>query len=98
MKAVALVSQKVNSELLQWQFDKIMSAIAYDLELTIIFFNDGLMQIETNKIWRCLDLYGIDQVFYFSQTKGKFKKPLFNIETIDESKLKTIISKAEIIL
>ena len=98
MKTVAFISQKVNSKLLQWQFDKIMSAIAYDLDLKIIFINNGLDQIENNKIWRSLAIYGIDDVFYFSQSKGKFNKPLFNIKEIDENELKSIINQAEIIL
>lgn len=98
MKAVALVSQQKHSDSLQWQFDKIMSAIAYDLDLTVIFINQGLEQIKLNTMWKTLQLYGIDEVYYLCQHNKIICDPVFNIKQIQEDDLKHIFMQAEVFL
>lgn len=67
MKALALVTQSNNSIESQWQFDKIMAIIAYDFDIDIIFINAGIKQLESNKAWNCLEMYGVKNIFYLNE-------------------------------
>jgi sulfur relay (sulfurtransferase) DsrF/TusC family protein len=98
MKAIGFVSQANNNNSAQWQFDKIMSAIAYDLDITIIFINDGLEQININQAWKCLDFYGIDDVYYFSKDCQTIKNPIFQVNKINKVELKQLLKQAEVII
>ena len=97
MKALAFVTHGNNMPT-QWQYDKIMSAIAYDLEITIIFINDGLEQIHNNQSWKCLDIYGIKEVYYFSPDCQAIVTPIFQVSKIGEEKLHRLIKQAEVFI
>jgi sulfur relay (sulfurtransferase) DsrF/TusC family protein len=98
MKAVALVSQHNNSDSIQWQFDKIMSAIAYDLDLTVVFIHKGLKQVKENTMWKTLQMYGVEEVYYLSQDNESIIDPLFTIKKITNENLKRIFEQAEVFL
>jgi sulfur relay (sulfurtransferase) DsrF/TusC family protein len=98
MKAVAFVTQANNSIKAQWQFDKIMAAIAFDLEINIIFINDGLEQIDKNQAWNSLSFYGAEDVYYFSSDKQTIEKPLFQIKSINKTELAHLINQAEVFI
>lgn len=64
MKALAFVSESAHSRQSVWQFDRVMSLLAYDYDLTVIFHNCGLSQMVENKAWRNLTLFGVNGVYY----------------------------------
>jgi sulfur relay (sulfurtransferase) DsrF/TusC family protein len=98
MKALALVTEEVGSDSVQWQFDKIMAAIAYDLDLTLVFVNNGLLQLEKNKAWKSLALFGVNQVYYIVENKQMIMKPLFDVKPLTGKQLKTLIDQTDFIL
>ena len=97
MNALATITETDNSTESQWQFDKIMSAIAYDVDLTIVFMFAGVGQLQTNKAWKCLDLYGVNKIYYINSNyvADDF---LINAEKISSNKLKELIKQADILI
>ncbi|MCF6319435.1 MAG: hypothetical protein L3J83_09200 [Proteobacteria bacterium] len=103
MKTIALITQDNNTDAAQWQFDKVMAAIAYDLDLTIIFIDHGIKQLQLNPAWKCLDIYGIDSVYIISEkvTSNKVTTNndfLISAKTINVHELKQLISDSELLL
>jgi sulfur relay (sulfurtransferase) DsrF/TusC family protein len=98
MKAVALVSNGIDNNTTQWQYDKIMSAIAYDLDLSVIFINKGLEQLNNNQSWRSLDLYGIDKVYYFSLDCLTIENPIFQVNKINKIELKELLKQTDVFI
>lgn len=97
MKALAIISEQYNSKTCQWQFDKVMVAIAYDLDLSVVFINKGIEQIHLNKAWICLELYGVESVFQLT-TNNQTHGALFKATNMDNQQLKDLISQADLIL
>jgi len=98
MIALALVSETHNNHSAQWQFDKIMAAIAYDFDIQVVFIHHGIKQLETNKAWNSLTLYGVDQVFYLAEDDEIIDQPLIDVEAITFSQFHKLLALAEIIL
>lgn len=96
MKAVALITESENNEPNQWQYDKIMTAIAYDIELDVVFMYKGITQIFNNKIWKSLELYGVENIFYTQTTISKL--PLINAKKINDNQLRDLIKHSDFIL
>jgi len=97
MKAIAFITEFSSSETTQWQLDKVMAAIAYDLDISIVFMHDGLSQLENNKAWCALEMYGVENIYYLNFT-DKLIKPLFKVKQITTITLKKLTSLAELIL
>lgn len=98
MKAVAFVTEENNSIKAQWQYDKIMSAIAFDLEVDIVFMKDGLEQVNKNQSWKNLNFYGIESVYYFSSDSKTIKNPIFQVKHINKKELIYLIKQAELFI
>ncbi len=98
MKTVALITQKNKTKSAQWQFDQVMAAIAYDLDLTIVFVNQGITQLRHNRAWKCLTLYGIDSIYVLYENDTINKSSLIPANEINMSELKQMISEARLIL
>jgi sulfur relay (sulfurtransferase) DsrF/TusC family protein len=98
MKAVAFVTDANNSKKAQWQYDKIMAAISFDLEVDIIFMKDGLEQVQKNQSWKSLDFYGIESVYYFSSDSKIIKSPIFQVKHINKNELIDLIKKAAVFI
>jgi len=97
MKAVALIS---NNDLTkcQWQFDRIMAAIAYDFDLSVVFICEGIQQIISNKAWKCLSRYGVDKVYYHGKNRLQNNEALFNAELLSQYQLQKLIKTADVLL
>ena len=65
MKAVALINEFDNPESNQWQFDKIISAIAYDMDIKVVFMPNALTQLTENPAWKSLSIYGIEDIYFY---------------------------------
>ncbi len=99
MNAVALISQNPSDQQQSaWQYDKVMAAIAFDIDLIVVFIEEGLKQIQNNKAWKSLDLYGVEQVFYVSETPLDHSLLLFKVEQINSAQLSDLIANTEMVL
>ncbi|VAW34272.1 hypothetical protein MNBD_GAMMA01-1580 [hydrothermal vent metagenome] len=98
MKALALITAAGNTDVTQWQFNKIMAAIAYDLELNIVFMCAGVEQLTNNKIWKCLELYGVENIFVLEQNLYTPQNYLFGATKIDTNRLQQLIQLSDIII
>jgi sulfur relay (sulfurtransferase) DsrF/TusC family protein len=97
MKALALVSQSNNSQPAQWQFDKIMAAIAYDFDINIVFLNSGIEQLLENKAWKCLEMYAIKNVFYLSNSFAD-KVSTTMAQPISHQQFQLLLQQSEIVI
>lgn len=97
MKTLAFISEENNTQSAQWQFDKVMAAIAYDLELSIVFVNQGVAQLQYNHAWKCLKIYGVDSV-YVVYDKDINNNCLISAKELNMSELKQMISESQLIL
>ena len=98
MKTIALITEKNATKSAQWQFDKVMAAIAYDLDLTIVFVNDGIKQLQLNPAWKCLNIYGLDSIYVVSNQTNKKKDFLIHVDEINMTELKQLISGSQLLL
>jgi len=98
MKAVAIITETNNSDANQWQFDKVMSAIAYDMELSVVFMPDAINHITKNKTWNSLVLYGIDEIYFYNSRELIDYQAQFHIQEINSSMLRRLIMKVDIVL
>ncbi len=98
MSTIALITQDNNTDAAQWQFDKVMAAIAYDLDLTIVFIGNGIKQLQLNPAWKCLGIYGIDSVYIISEEVTANNDFLISAKTINMYELKQLISQSELLL
>lgn len=98
MKTIALITEKNGTNSAQWQFDKVMAAVAYDLDLTIIFANDGVKQLLLNPAWKCLKIYGFDSIYVVSNQTNKKKEFLINVDEINLTELKLLITGSQLLL
>jgi sulfur relay (sulfurtransferase) DsrF/TusC family protein len=96
MKVLALVTDN-NDKRVRWLFDRILAMIAYDVELRIIFINDGCKQLIDNKIWKALSMYGVDEIYDFDATIQRHEC-LLQSKRISSTELKSMIKQADIIL
>ncbi|HFC29845.1 MAG TPA: hypothetical protein ENJ44_02255 [Oceanospirillales bacterium] len=96
MKTLVLITEHIDSQQAQWQVDKIMAAIAYDLDLSLVFMYEGLTQLE-NKAYSNLSLYGIEHVFYLKQQE-QITQSLVNAQSINLQDLKHLIQQADLVL
>ncbi len=98
MKALALITEQQDSKAAQWQFDKVMAAIAYDLDLTIVFLNDGRQQLQFNQAWKCLNIYGVTSIYAINENHEKNTEYLINAKSMNMVEFKQLISKSEFLL
>ena len=98
MITVALITDITDSPAAQWQFDKVLAAIAYDCEMSIVFIHYGKQQLITNKAWKCLDLYGVENVFYLADKTTAVEKPIFKAREMSIEQLKTLLKRSDIII
>lgn len=99
MNAVALITQNpIDQKHSTWQYDKIMAAIAFDIDVTVVFIEDGVNHILDNKVWKSLDLYGVEHVFYVSNQLLDPTKQLFNAKKISHEQLSDMIAQTEMML
>jgi len=98
MKILALISAAKGSQQAQWQFDRVMTAIAYDLDLSVVFMTSGIEQLTHNKIWNSLELYGINNIYILSSGAAILNKLLFKVKNIDSNDLKNLILESELII
>ena len=98
MKAVAFINSNDNLRG-KWQFDRVMSAISYDFDLSVIFICDGCQQIINNKAWKCLSMYGIDRVYlYHDEASSIADNALFNIQPLSSKQLQQLVGDADVLL
>jgi hypothetical protein len=97
MKVLGIIKNTINHSQQQWQFDKIMAAIAFDLDLTIVFCSKENQQFVIEKMWNSLPIYGVDQV-YCQQMDGATYTTVLDIDNITTAELKKQIAIADIIL
>jgi hypothetical protein len=97
MKTVVLITNndKIKSK---WQFDLVMAAISYEFDLSIVFMCEGCQQISTNKAWKCLSMYGIDQVYFYHKFQTVIDNALFEIKSLTSTQLKRLVNNAEILI
>ncbi|MBL4661083.1 MAG: hypothetical protein JKY19_12065 [Alcanivoracaceae bacterium] len=98
MITVALITDTTNCPAAQWQFDKVLAAIAYDCEMYIIFIHNGKQQLLTNNAWKCLDLYGVEEVFYLADETAPIEKSIFKVREINTKQLKKLLNRSDIII
>lgn len=98
MKTIAFITEDNNTDAALWQFDKVMAAIAYDLDLTIIFTGNGIKQLQLNPAWKCLNIYGIYSVYIISEEVTTNNGFLISAKTINIYELKQLISESELLL
>ena len=98
MKAVAIIKQLDNDQANQWQFDKVMAAIAYDIELTVVFMPNAIKQLTFNKAWKSLILYGVDGIFFYNKSDIKNYHSLVNTQEINSEQFSLFIQKTDLIL
>ena len=96
MKALALVTDNDDRQV-RWLFDRILAMLAYDIELRIVFIEDGCKQLIENKIWKALPMYGVDEIYDFDATIHRHEC-LLPSESISSTEIKTMIAQADIIL
>lgn len=95
MKVLALIPEST-TEKAQWQYDRVMALIAYDLDVLVVFMNpDKLLK---NKAWKCLDLYGVNDVFVFGNDVDAVNKAVFKVKIISLVKLQELINSAVIVI
>ena len=98
MKAIALITQANNSPNAHWQFDKIMAAIAYDLDISIVFMALGLEQLKNNIAWKCLTVYGVDHVFFIKNDQHNNENHVIDVKAMTHLQLQKLIHQADIII
>lgn len=98
MKALALITEQQDSKAAQWQFDKVMAAIAYDLDLTIVFLNHGIQQLQFNQAWKCLNIYGVTSIYAITEKHIQNTAYLIDAKSMNIAELKNLISKSEFVL
>ena len=96
MKALALINHAINHPHANWQLDKILTVIAYDLDLSVVFMPAGISQLQ-NKAYLNLEMYGINSVFYL-QNSPKTDNIIVPARAINYEKLKNLIQQAQLIL
>jgi sulfur relay (sulfurtransferase) DsrF/TusC family protein len=98
MKAVALIYEFDNPKSNQWQFDKIMSAIAYDVDLKVVFMPDALTQLTENSAWKSLSIYGVEDIYFYNLNALKNINSTIKSQLINSEQLKIFIQQADIVL
>ena len=98
MKAIAIIKNLNSDESNKWQFDKVMSAIAYDVDLSVVFMPSAIKQLSSNKAWISLKLYGVDAVYFLNSNKLKNYQSLIKVEEISPNQLRIIIQKSDIVI
>jgi len=101
MKALAIISQNKSDKENRWYFDKLMSAVAFDLDITFVFKDNGIQQLSENKYWMSLSLYGIDKVFIFQEStriETKEHAERANNKTVDAAQLQALIAESDMLL
>lgn len=96
MKALALVTDNLEQPN-KWLFDRILAMIAYDIDVSVVFVNDGCLQLLENKMWNALPIYGVDKIFDFDDSK-KIQNHLLSSHSISLDELRTMVSLANIFL
>ncbi len=96
MKALALVTHNKDKQI-KWLFDRILAMIVYDVEIYVVFVNDGCHQLVENKIWKALPVYGVDELFDYNATI-KRENSLITSKSLSTQELKNMIAQADIIL
>jgi hypothetical protein len=94
MKVIALISS-ANNQLNQFQYDKILAALTFDLDVTVIFMEASFVSLLDLKIWRSLSLYGVKNVYYYSKG-AKLKTEVAN--EINDIELKLLLNNSDLIL
>ena len=97
MKALSIIKNNINHTQQQWHFDKIMTAIAFDLDLTIVFCGKQNQQFVIEKMWNSLPIYGIDQV-YCQKIDGAIYTTILDLNDMTTPELREHIATADIIL
>lgn len=97
MKAVVLISEK-NPKEIQWKYDQVMALIAYDFDISVVFIGSGCAQLQNNKAWKCLSMYGVENVYVISQNNNYVNNTLFKVTDISNFLLQKLIKNSEIIL
>lgn len=98
MNTIALITEEHESDAAQWQFDKVMSAIAYDCDLTIVFYNKGIQQLQLNQAWKCLNIYGITSIYVINEKHENNADYLIKAENLNMNEFKQIISQSELLI
>ena len=98
MKTIALISEEYNTNAALWQFDKVMAAIAFDLDLTIVFLNKGIQQLQLNQAWKCLNIYGITSIYVISDEHKDIADCQIKFKKLNMVEFKRLISQSEFLL
>lgn len=98
MKAVALINEFDSPESNQWQFDKIMSAIAYDVDLKVVFMPNAIKQLSQNSAWKSLNIYGVNDIYFYNLNALKKINSPFETQLITSEQLQNFIQQADIVL
>ncbi len=96
MKALVLVTDN-NDKHIRWLFDRVLAMIAYDIDLRVVFINEGCKQLIENKIWKALPMYGVDEIYDFDATIHK-NESLLCSESISSTELRLMVAQADIVL
>ncbi|MCF6288307.1 MAG: hypothetical protein L3J53_03600 [Proteobacteria bacterium] len=94
MKTLAIIFA-TSTESTQWQFSRVMALISYDVDLAVVFIDDGGKQLLQNKIWKSLSLYGVSEVFVLNNNG---KEAVFEVAEINNDKMQQLILAAEVII
>ena len=103
MKGLAIITQNFEDERLQWQYDKIVAAIAYEVDLTVVFVGAGIYQLTHSKAWRTLEIFGVEEVYYqtnSSRLKQRMEKMQLVVEAeqIESLELKKLIAESDYLI
>ena len=96
MNVVALISEPCDTDAAQWQFDKVMAAIAYDCDISVVFLARGVEQLLTNQSWKSLEFYGIDNIYVIEN--GLNNSYLLNAKTTDNDTVKNLLARCDLVL
>lgn len=94
MKALAFITSKDENFNL-YQYDKIIAALTFDFELSVVFMDDGLESMIQQKVWRSLAIYGVDEMFYYGESQDD---SIDIVKEINKSGLKELINSSDVIL
>lgn len=95
MKALIFVTENHLSPNVQWQYDRVMALLSYDYDVSLVFMNEGVSQLQS-KMWNILGLMEVNQVYVFES--GIELNTRLEYEVITISEIKELIAQVDIVI
>ncbi|MCB1604653.1 MAG: DsrE family protein [Gammaproteobacteria bacterium] len=95
MKALIFVTEHHLGPNAQWQYDRVMALLSYDYDVSLVFMNEGVSQLQS-KMWNILNLMEINQVYVVEKEVESDTHLEYEVITISE--IKELIAQADIVI